>query len=191
MADVTYQNLNVAPLRATVSWSAVWAGVFTFMAIWSVFGSLGMAIFASAANPNAQQPISGMNVGMGIWAIVLTIIAMWVAGRVTAHLAAAGNRGEGITHGIVMFGLSVVAAGIITVIGGLTLSGGAGVSGTAHNPYILGVFADLGWIGFLCLFFGWLAAMGGASTGLSSFKERPAQIPANETENVRRIRPAA
>ncbi len=91
MVDTTYQNVNVAPLRATISWAAVWAGVFAFIAIWSVFGLLGMAIFASAANPSAQQPVTGMNVGMGIWAIILTAIAMWVAGRVTGHLAGIGN----------------------------------------------------------------------------------------------------
>ena len=189
MADTAYQNLNVAPLRATISWAAVWAGVFTFMAIWSVFGTLGMAIFASAANPNAPQPISGMNVGMGIWAIVLTIIAMWVAGRVTGHLAGASNRTEGLTHGLVMFGLSVVATLIITSLGGMTLSGGADVNGSVHSSYILGVFADLGWIGFLSLFLGWLAAMGGATTGLSSLKQHPAQP--NDAENLRHIRPAA
>ncbi|MGH9517411.1 MAG: hypothetical protein ACRD3P_17220 [Terriglobales bacterium] len=190
MSDAAYQNLNIAPLRATINWSAVWAGVFTFMAIWSVFGALGGAIFSSAANPNAQQPISGMNVGMDIWAIVLTIIAMWVAGRVTGHLAGASIRSEGLTHGIVMFGLSVIAALIITVLGSLTLSGGTGINGTVHNPYILGLFADLGWTGFLSLFLGWLAAMGGATSGLNSFKQRPADKP-NEADNIRRIRPAA
>jgi hypothetical protein len=189
MVDTAYQNLNVAPTRAAISWAAVWAGVFTFVAIWSVFGVLGMAIFASAANPNVQQPISGMSVGMGIWAIVLTIIAMWVAGRVTGHLAGASNRSEGLTHGLVMFGLSVVATLVVTILGGLTLSGGAGVTGSAHSAYILGMFADLGWIGFLCLFFGWLAAMGGATSGLSTLKEHPAQP--NEADNLRQIRPAA
>lgn len=190
MVDTTYQNVNVAPLRATISWAAVWAGVFAFIAIWSVFGLLGMVIFASAANPSAQQPVTGMNVGMGIWAIILTAIAMWVAGRVTGHLAGIGNRSEGLTHGLVMFGLSVVAALVITILGGLTLSGGTGVNGSVHNPYILGVFADLGWIGFLCLLFGWLAAMGGATSGSSSAKGLP-ERKADESDNLRRIRPAA
>lgn len=190
MSDTAYQNLNDAPLRATMNWSAVWAGVFTFMAIWTVFGALGMAIFSSAANPNAQQPISGMSVGMGIWAIVLTIIAMWVAGRVTGHLARASNRSEGLTHGIVMFGLSVIGVLIISVLGSFTLSGGTGVNESVHNPYILGLFADLGWTGFLCLFLGWLAAMGGATSGLNSLK--PGALEKHdESDNVRRIRPAA
>jgi len=188
MADIGYQSVNIEP-RRTLNWGAIWGGVFSFAAIWSVFGVLGVAIFASSANPNAPRPVSGMNVGMSIWAIVLTIIAMYVAGRVTGSLASATTRNEGVKHGLVMFGLSVVSVIILSAIGGAALSGGAGVNGTPHSGYILGAFADLGWAGFVSLFLGWLAAMGGASTGSHS-RVLPARNTA-EPENVQRMRPAA
>lgn len=188
MADTGYQTVNIRPVR-TLSWSAIWAGVFSFVAIWSVFGILGMAIFASAANPNAQQPVTGMNVGMAIWAIILTIIAMYVAGRVTGGLASINTRYEGVNHGLIMFGLSVVSVIVLSTLGGAALSGGAGVSGTAHSPYVLGVFSGFGWAGFLSLFLGWLAAMGGASSGSHS-KELPTRST-TEPDNVQRMRPAA
>ena len=189
MASSTYETVNTLPRRARMDWSAIWAGVFAFVAIWSVFGILGMAIFASSANPNAAQPVTGMSVGMGIWAIILTIIAMYVAGRITGGLAASTTRFEGVNHGIVMFGLSVVAVLVLTVLGGTALSGGTGVNGTAHSPYILTVFADLGWVGFLCLLLGWLAAMGGASAGAGSPKQLTAERSTND--NIRRMKPAA
>ena len=192
MADLTYQ-MNAAVGRRT-SWPAIWAGVFTFVAIWSVFGVLGMAIFASAANPNAQHPVTGMSVGMGAWAVILTIIAMYVAGRETSRLAGVTNRHDGLIHGMIMFGLSVTAVLVITMLGGTSLSGGTGVTEGAHNPYILDVFANLGWIGFFALFLGWLAAMGGASTGAGSrFSGRKSEtmIQPEQSEASRRIRPAA
>lgn len=189
MADIARENITIAPERTGMNWSAIWAGVFTFVAIWSVFGVLGMAIFASSANPNAQQPVSGMSVGMGIWAIILTIIAMYVAGRVTGKFARLTSRNEGVNHGLVMFGLSVVATLVLTTLGGAALSGGAGVSGTAHSSYVLGVFANLGWIGFVSLFLGWLAAMGGAASGSHS---SPAVVQkTDETGTVHQIRSAA
>jgi hypothetical protein len=188
MADTGYQTVTIRP-GSTLSWSAIWAGVFSFVAIWSVFGILGMAIFASAANPNASQPVTGMNIGMAIWAIVLTIIAMYVAGRITGSLATVTTRREGVNHGLIMFGLSVVSVIVLSTLGGAALSGGAGVSGTAHSTYVLDIFAGFGWAGFLSLFLGWLAAMGGASSGSHS-KELPVRSPA-EPENVQRIRPAA
>lgn len=182
MAEILSENIVVA--RPRTDWGAIWAGVFTFIAIWSVFGLLGMAIFASAANPQSSNPVTGMSVGMGIWAIVLTIIAMWVAGRETGRLSGVTNRQDGLTHGMIMFGLSVVAVLVITVLGGGALSGGSGIQGTSHNPYLLDVFSGLGWIGFIALFLGWLAAMGGASAGVR-------RKVVDATRNLREIRPAA
>jgi hypothetical protein len=135
--------------------------VFTFVGIWSVFGLLGAAIFATSANPAAVHPITGMGVGMSIWAIVLTIVAMYVAGLETGKMAAVTNRHDGWVHGMAMFGLSVVAALVILVLG--ASSAETGMNASAHNPYFLDVISGLGWAGFLSLFLGWLAAMGGAS----------------------------
>jgi len=192
MADLTYQ-MNAA-MGPRTSWPAIWAGVFTFIAIWLVFGVLGMAIFASAANPNAQHPVTGMSVGMGVWAMILTIIVMYVAGRETGRLAGVTSRHDGLIHGMIMFGLSVTAVLVITMLGGTRLSGGTGVTESAHNPYILGLFANLGWIGFFALFLGWLAAMGGSSTGggsqFSGTKPETTTQP-GQSEASRRIRPAA
>jgi hypothetical protein len=181
MADIT--NNEELALRVRTDWGAIWAGVFTFIAIWSVFGFLGMAVFASAADSRTSSPLTGMGVGMGIWAIVLTIIAMYIAGRETGRLAAVASRHDGLIHGMIMFGLAVTASLVITIMAGNSLSGGAGVQGTVHNPYLSDVFMGLGWFAFISLFLGWLAAMAGAFTGVSH--------KAEATRNVREMRPAA
>jgi len=90
---------------------------------------------------------------------------MYVAGRETGRMADVTNRHDGLIHGMIMFGLSVVATLVITVLGGSALAGGTGVSAGAHSVYLLDVFSGLGWFGFFSLLLGWLAAMGGASTG--------------------------
>jgi hypothetical protein len=180
MAAVAFENQPVVIVKPRVDWGAIWAGVFTFIAIWSVFGLLGAAIFSSAANPNASRPITGMSVGMSIWAIVLTIIAMYVAGLETGRLAAVTNRHDGMIHGLTMFGLSVVAALIIVVMGGMAMSNG--VASGAHNPYLLDVVSDIGWAGFISLFLGWLAAMGGASSGAG--RRLQTQRPVQQIRNA-------
>jgi hypothetical protein len=148
------------------NWGAIWAGVFTFMAIWSVFGLLGMAIFSSPANP--AKAVSGMSVGMGIWGIILTIIAMYVGGLATGRLAGINNRRDGIVHGMIMFGLSVMAILIVVALGAGSAANAQTAATTvgASSSYVLTAFADLGWIGFVALLLGWLAAMGGAFQGV-------------------------
>jgi hypothetical protein len=180
MADLSYQNENLKMARRT-DWGAIWAGVFIFTAIWSVFGLLGMAIFSGAAN----SATTGVSVGMAIWAIVLSIIAMYVAGRQTGRLAGVSNRHDGMIHGLIMFGLSVAAMLVIAALGGYTTSG-AGAAANANNSYLLHMSPALGWTWFLSLFLGWLAAMGGASTGTAT-----KQHQFEATSNVHDMRPAA
>lgn len=184
MADMSYPSVT-GIARSRTDWGAIWAGTFVFLAIWSVFGALGLAIFASAANPSAAAPVSGMSTGMGIWVIVLTIIAMYVAGRETGRVAGVSNRHDGLIHGLIMFGLSVAGVIVLTSIAGSALSGGTGVNGSTHSSYIIGSVATMGWWGFVALFLGWLAAMGGASSGVA---HKPLAVaPASPQQ----IRPAA
>jgi hypothetical protein len=184
MSEMSFRGDSRFIPAATVNWGAIWAGVFSFVAIWSVFGLLGEAIFASAASPRAAEPIAGMSVGMSIWAVILTIIAMYIAGRVTGHLAGVATRHDGLIHGLAMFGLAVISTIVMIVLSGTALTGTTGVGAGAHSAYMLTVFADVGWIGFISLFLGWLAAMGGASSGAL----RESGVAAS---NVRGIRPAA
>ncbi len=161
MAALTYETHNVAFARPRTDWGAIWAGVFTFAAIWSVFGVLGYAVFASAGNPATARPGSGVDIGMSIWAIVLTIIAMYIAGLETGRLAAVNIRHDGLVHGMIMFGLSVVAAYVVLTLGESVMTAVA----PAARSSLSTVGAGRGWTGFLSLFLGWLAAMGGASSG--------------------------
>ena len=161
MADLAYSNQPPAVTLAGPNWGAIWSGMFAFIGIWAVFGLLGEAIFASAATPNTGH--AGLDWGMGIWTIVLTIIAMYVGGRVTSGLSGATSRRAAMLQGQTMFGLAVVAATIILVLGGASLNGGAAASAPANSPWALTMLSGLGWIGFFSLFFGWLACLGGAT----------------------------
>lgn len=174
--------------RRYLDWGAIWGGIFCFMAIWVVFESLGVAIFSSAAAPGT----SGLSsVGFALWTIVLSIVAMAVAGRQTGRFSGAVTRQDGLIHGLVMYGLSVVAVIVLFAMGGSALATGVsaagtvGAAGAAAPPVagggMLGHLAGLGWGSFVALFLGWLAALGGAASGAQRRPER----------EVREFRPAA
>jgi len=176
--------ITTAGRPAPVDWRAIWSGAFVFYAIWAVFGALGLAIFASAANPAATSA-RGQDVGMAIWAIILSIIAMYVAGRETGRLASVATRHDGLVHGLIMFGLAIVGAMVLVSIGGAAIVEGNSTATAVPRSYALSVLSGLGWAGFLALFLGWLAAMWGASSGV--VHKRPAEL---ETM-PRSVRPAA
>jgi len=163
MADTSLPMQSTYPethLRRRADWRAVWGGVFVFASIWAVFESLALAIFGIPA------AISGMGAGLAIWTVVLTIIAMYVAGLETGRMSGALTRHDGLAHGLMMFGLSVVGAMALYALSGIVLNYGSVAS--AHTGLITGVTSGMAWTGFLSLFLGWLAAMGGASSGIES-----------------------
>jgi hypothetical protein len=118
---------------------------------------------------------------MAIWTIVLTIIAMYVAGRETGRMAGAITRNDGLVHGMMMFGLSVVGAMVLAMMAGTVITAGSGTTAGTHSGYVISVGAK--WTVFLALLLGWLAAIGGGSTGA---KQRVA-----ESGQPAQMRPAA
>ena len=159
MSDVALPMQSAArgrPARHRADWSAVWGGAFIFAAIWTVFEFLAVAIFG----------IARLGSAIALWTIVLTIIAMWVAGRETARLAGYSTRHDGIAYGLMMFGLAVMG-----VIAGMLLSTTVLSSAIVHDALSNGIAPGTAWTAFLSLFLGWLAAIGGASTGIERKKE--------------------
>jgi len=150
MSDAAFRTQNPYPGGWRTNWAAIWAGVFTFAAIWTIFETLALAIFPGTANT-----------GFGIWTVILTIIAMYVAGLETGRLAGVSSRHEGLVHGIIMFGLSMVGAIIVTSVATQAMVG----ANASHTVSITGLTVGTEWATFLAVFLGWLAAMGGASTG--------------------------
>jgi hypothetical protein len=173
MAAATYANENLIVARRGVKWGAVWAGVFTFAAIEAVFGMLAVAIFVSPVNPAAVHPITGLSVGASIWAIVLTVIAMYVAGMITGRLAEVSTRNEGAALGQVMFGLSVLGVLLLTLLAGVGMA--AGAAAASPVAHVVNALAGIGWATFIALILGWLGAMIGGSMAVRPRRDAAVQ----------------
>lgn len=183
MAEIAYRNEGPASVIARPNWGAIWAGMFTFLAIWSVFGLLGEAIFASSTSPHAANPVGGgIDWGISVWSIILTAISMYVAGRITSHVSGVQTRSDAIAQGQVMFGLSAAAIAILVLLAGALISGG---NVNASEPYAVHVLTTVGWPGFVAFFLGWVCAMGGAAHNVKG-----SLAGRTTSDNVRDIRAA-
>lgn len=155
MSDAVTRLPDLSTRYASVSrtnWGAIWGGVFTFAAIWTVFEALALAIFPSITSAPFE-----------IWTVVLTIIAMYVAGLETGRLGGVTTRHDGLVHGIMMFGLSVVSIIVVDLLASGAMAG----TMAARTGYTYNLSGGTEWAVFGSLFLGWLAAMGGASSGVS------------------------
>jgi len=158
-------------------WGAIWAGAFSAAAIWAVFGQLGVAIFRSAGLLGS----SGVSWGMGVWSIILTAIALFVGGRVTARLGDARTSRDAMLAAQTMFGLTAV--GLLVFLALLGAGSTSAATGITASSYVGSVIRGAGWFGWIGVLVGWLGAMAGASA--SQRNRLPAAAP------VRDIRAAA
>src|SRR5207244_3043031 len=83
MADTTNVHAeDVFPVRSRVSWGAIFAGVFVALAISVLLNLLGAAIHLSVYDWINADPSQVNNTlwGVGIWAVVASLIALFVGG---------------------------------------------------------------------------------------------------------------
>ena len=174
-------------IRSRMSWPAIFAGTFVFLAIEVTFGVLGTAIFASAANPASTHPVSGMSAGIGIWLVILSIIALYFGGRAAAALSGATDSHTGMYHGLVMFGVSVFTSVVIgaMVLGTTTLAPATRAANAAGPATVSDYVATAGYWLFVALLLGMIAA---AMGGSQARKKQPSELGAAETEpGIRRV----
>jgi len=169
-----------------LSWPAIFAGTFVFLAIEVTFGVLGTAIFASAANPSSAHPVTGMSAGIGIWLVILSIIALYFAGRAASSLSGSADSHTGMYHGLVTFGMSVFTSILVTamILGSTTVAQAS--SAAAAGPATVGdMVATSGYWLFVALLLGMIAAAMGGSQAVH--RPRALREEAVEAPGVRKI----
>ncbi|WP_428492645.1 CsbD family protein [Rhodopila sp.] len=139
-----------------MSWSAIFAGVVLVVAIELLLGLLGSGIGLGFVAPNAggTTDVNGLSAsgfslgafgnGVGLWLLASTLIALVVGGYAAARLAAVAQRFDGVLHGLVIWGLTLLLAtwligsavggligGVSSVIGGTVSAAASALGGAA------------------------------------------------------------
>jgi hypothetical protein len=157
---------TVLESRIVSWWSGIFSGTFLFLAIEATFGIFGVAIFASATNPQSRNPVGpGISAGVGIWMVILSIIALYFGGKLAAKLSGAFTRNLGMYAGLVTFGMCIFASVLITALTlGSTISGTTGI-GYAGPTRLADILTTGGYWLFVTLVLGMISAASGGIHG--------------------------
>ncbi|SFH88504.1 hypothetical protein [Pisciglobus halotolerans] len=105
-----------------ISWSAIIAGVVTFLAFLLTLSLIGSAIGFGTVEPTSNNPFDGVGTGLMIWTVVSFILSLTAAGFVAGITA----RRVGFVHGfltwatsvlVLLLLLSYVTAGVFSAVG--------------------------------------------------------------------------
>lgn len=118
-----------------VSWSAIFAGVVVTLSAQLLLSLLGVAIGLGTIDPaTADTPAaSSLGIGAGLWWLASTIVSLMLGGYTAAWLAGIARRFDGMLHGLVTWGVTLLLTfylltsaigsaigGAFTVIGNVT-----------------------------------------------------------------------
>lgn len=111
MADIDIKRneplVDIVGFR--LSWGAIFAGFVVATVTQIVLSILGLAIGFSTWDPRTEG-LGGYGIGTAIWVIATAIVSLFLGGLVLGRLAGILKRGDGVLHGIVLWGLSALLA---------------------------------------------------------------------------------
>jgi len=118
------QGLSVG---SRLSWSAILGGAALALALNFLFIVLGSAVGLSIAD--RANPGTLLNGTIG-WGLVTLAISLFAGGLLTPPFTIGENKGEGVVHGIIMWGVFVV---VLMLLGGMGVrTGVSGLWASAH-----------------------------------------------------------
>jgi hypothetical protein len=152
MADVVVEQVVDRP---RLSWGAIFGGAVTALGLWILLYVFGLAVGLSSLDPANPHSARSSGIFTGVWALIAPLIALFVGGWVAGRGSSIFTRGQGASHGLVMWGLttllgaSMVAVVMSAVVGGAVSVGKAAVSagGGAIGAAVSGANGATKWLG--------------------------------------------
>ncbi|GGE92089.1 ATP synthase subunit B family protein [Sphingomonas prati] len=143
-APVHEARLPKSPTR--FSWGAIFAGVVLAIAVQLVLGILGTGIGLTLVDPveGTTPGAAGFGIGAGLYWLITTILALGVGGYAAAGLAGVRDRFDGLAHGLVVWGVTLILTlylltsavggiigGAFRTVGSVASAAGTGISAAA------------------------------------------------------------
>jgi hypothetical protein len=130
--DVATRGGAISYPPAKVSWGAIFAGGIAALGIWIMLYALGLALGLSAIDPHDPSTLKSSGAFTGVWSLIAPLIALFVGGLVAGREAGPVTKLGGAIHGLVVWGLTTLAGGVLLANLAAALVGGvASVGKTA------------------------------------------------------------
>ena len=125
-----------------LSWGAIFGGAVAALGVGALLHSLGLALGLTSINPHNLSSLRPSGLFVGIWGLFSSLVALFVGGFVAARGAGALTRPSGVLHGLVMWGLTVVAG--VWLLGNIASAAFSGVAqlGKAAGDTVAEVVGD-------------------------------------------------
>lgn len=105
-----------------ISWSSIFAGVVTFIAVFITLSLIGSAIGFGLLSPKSSDPLQGVGTGVMIWTVITFILSFMCAGFIAGVTA----QRVGVVHGFLTWATTIIALVLLMSFTTASLLSGAG-----------------------------------------------------------------
>jgi hypothetical protein len=130
-----------------ISWGAVFAGMIIAMVVQLLLGLLGFGIGIASVDPATATEGTGrgMAIGMAIWWVVSSLLALFLGGWVAGRLAGFPRAGDGGLHGLVAWAaMTILSLYLVTTAVGSLVGGALNVVGQGLQTAAQGAVLSAG-----------------------------------------------
>lgn len=145
-----------------VSWGGVWGGVLVATGALLLLGALGVAIGASAIDPQRADPDKVMTAA-GVWGALSLLVSLFVGGMVATRIGMVYDRATGVFEGALVWIVAIALMGLFA---------GGGIELVPDFSIDLQAGRTAAWMGFAAMLLSLLAAVAGALAGCRNAAER-------------------
>jgi hypothetical protein len=139
--DDTIRAEDVLPVRSRISWGAIFAGAMVALALYFLLTLLGAALGFTVGDRVRPQTLG---TAAAVWAIVVTMLSLFVGGYVTSQCSVGENRFEAALYGVILWG--VLFSMLLWLMASGVRAGFNAMVGMAHATQVVtGDPAGRGW----------------------------------------------
>jgi hypothetical protein len=131
-----------------VRWGAIFAGMLVAAGAWMLLHMLGMAIGLVSLDVDNLHSLRGVGIGVGVWSLLVPLIALFLGGLATGRLARPLSGASGVIHGAVVWSLATIASVALlwvtlsAIVGGV-LAAGTTIASTTVTVGAIGATSDI------------------------------------------------
>jgi hypothetical protein len=145
-----------------VSWGGVWGGVLITIGGMALLSALGVAVGATAVDPDTANPSKLMTIA-GIWGAVSLLASLFVGGMVATRIGIVYDRATGMFEGVLVWIVSMIL---------MAAFAGSGLVLLPDINVDLASNRAAAWLALAAMVLSLLAAVAGAMTGRRGAAQR-------------------
>ncbi|HEY1814581.1 MAG TPA: hypothetical protein VGG74_19650 [Kofleriaceae bacterium] len=173
------ETVFVERRQPQLRWSAIFAGAAISIGVWTLLQVWGIGIDLASIDPSHETDLRGASIGAGFISLIAPILAVFVAGIFSGWLANTVERGLGAVHALVVWALTVLAAGA-AMMSFVPMIAMPSTGSTDHLRFAIHAGHALMWIGG-SLVISLVAALLGGALGVMRMRRRQPPVAVRTT----------